>query len=185
MPTTKIMVIRHAEKPNGEPGVMPDGSENPVALTATGWKRAEALVGLFAPADGQFTDPHLATPQTIFASNASGSDESLRPQQTITPLAKALKLAINTDYTKGGEGDLVEAAIKVGGVVLIAWQHEDIPVIAGDVLGGDDCVPQHWPGHRFDLVWVLDRPNVGDKWNFNQVPQLLLPGDADKPIAVK
>ena len=27
--TTKIIVIRHAEKPNGEAGVMPDGTENP------------------------------------------------------------------------------------------------------------------------------------------------------------
>ena len=35
MSTTKIMLIRHAEKPNGEPGVMPDGSQSGDALTAT------------------------------------------------------------------------------------------------------------------------------------------------------
>ena len=52
MPAAKIMLIRHAEKPNGDggPGLMPSGVENPRALTLTGWKRANALVGLFNPA---------------------------------------------------------------------------------------------------------------------------------------
>ncbi len=66
--------------------------------------------------------------------------------------------------------------------MLIASQHEAIPAIAGDILGGDQGVPQHWKGPRFDLVWVLDRSEGGD-WSFLQVPQLLLPGDSDKPIA--
>ena len=43
MSTTKIMLIRHAEKPNGEPGVMPHGSQSRDALTATGWERARRL----------------------------------------------------------------------------------------------------------------------------------------------
>lgn len=42
MPTTRIMIIRHAERPNGERGVMPNGIENDEALTATGWRRARA-----------------------------------------------------------------------------------------------------------------------------------------------
>ena len=57
MTPSKIMIIRHAEKPNSEPGIMPDGAVNPEALTATGWKRANALVGLFDPAGG--TSPRL------------------------------------------------------------------------------------------------------------------------------
>jgi hypothetical protein len=28
MPAAKIMLIRHAEKPNGEAGVMPDGAQS-------------------------------------------------------------------------------------------------------------------------------------------------------------
>jgi broad specificity phosphatase PhoE len=188
MSPTKIMVIRHGEKPGeptDEPGVMPDGSQNKKALTTTGWKRAEALVGLFDPAGGKFADPLLAKPQTLFASADSAATDSLRPEQTITPLAKALKLDINTDFTKGEEADLVEAAKKAGGVVLIAWQHEDIPAIADLIRNGDKKdVPQHWPGHtRFDLVWVFDLKDSG-KWSFAQVPQLLLPGDSPDPIPV-
>ena len=70
MPAAKIMLIRHAEKPNGEAGVMPDGTENPEALTATGWKRANALVGLFDPANGAGPRPPLAKPASLFASGS-------------------------------------------------------------------------------------------------------------------
>ena len=130
MPATKIMLIRHAEKPDGEPGIMPDGSQNPEALTATGWSRARSLVGLFAPADGSFADSRLARPGALFA---SGSD-SLRPKQTLTPLAEALNLVIDASFLKGQEDRLVAAAKNAEGVVLIAWQHEAIPRIATLIL---------------------------------------------------
>jgi hypothetical protein len=188
MPQTKIMVIRHAEKPGeptDEPGLMPDGTQNDKALTATGWKRAKALVGLFDPANGKFADPLLAKPKKLFASADSAATKSLRPKQTITPLAEALKVEIDTEFTKGEEAKLVEAAKQAGGVILIAWQHEVIPAIADLIRGGDKKgVPQHWPGHtRFDLVWVFDLKDSG-KWSFAQVPQLLLPGDSPDPIPV-
>src|SRR5271155_1335464 len=102
MPTTKIMVIRHAEKPNGEAGIMPDGSQNPEALTTTGRKRANALVGLFDPPNGAAPRPPLAKPKSLFASGS----ESLRPKQTLMPLAAALELPITT-FLKGQEGELV------------------------------------------------------------------------------
>ena len=182
MPTTKIMVIRHAERPNGAQGVMPDGTPNPEALTAIGWQRADALVGLFAPPGGHFTDPHLRTPQAIYASGIAHHSDSLRPQQTVTPLAEKLGLRLNTDFPKGDEAALVRAATTIGGVVLIAWEHEAIPEIAQLVLGGNQGIPQHWPGNRFDLVWVFDRPDQSGMWSFAQVPQRLLPGDSADPI---
>ena len=94
MPAAKIMLIRHAEKPNGDggPGLMPNGVENPRALTLTGWKRANALVGLFNPPDGALPRPPLAKPMSLFASGS----ESLRPKQTIAPLATALNLTVRT-----------------------------------------------------------------------------------------
>ena len=61
--TGQIMIIRHAEKPDGTaPGVDDDGNEDDSSLTAVGWERAHALVGLFDPAEG---DPRagLARPQ--------------------------------------------------------------------------------------------------------------------------
>jgi broad specificity phosphatase PhoE len=183
LPTTKIMVIRHAEKPNGEAGLMADGTENEAALTSTGWRRAAALIGLFDPANGHFVDPHLARPETIFASGTDHHNKSLRPQQTVTPLAKAMNLPIKTDFIKGNEGGLIQKATTIGGTVLISWQHEAIPDIAGLILGRQDSVPQRWPGYRFDLVWVFDRPSGTGNWSFVQVPQMLFASDSSAPIS--
>jgi broad specificity phosphatase PhoE len=182
MPTTKIMLIRHAERPNGDGGVMPDGTTNPEALTARGWQRANALVQLFVPPDGHFTNPDLATPRTIFASGIGHHSKSLRPQQTVTPLAAKLGLSINTSFPKGNESGLTQAAKAIGGIVLVAWEHEAIPEIAELVVGSNQGIPQHWSGGRFDLVWVFDRTNGGEQWRFTQVPQELLSGDSSDPI---
>lgn len=172
--TSKIMVIRHAEKPNGERGLMPDGSENKDALTATGWLRAEALVGYFEHP----TQPDIATPGTIYAS----ASRSLRPIQTVTPLANRLGLEILMDK-KGNEAELVASAMRAGGTVLISWQHEAILVIANLIRGGTKGIPQRWPPSRFDLVWVFDRTSDGT-WSFMQAPQMLLPGDSAEPTPV-
>jgi broad specificity phosphatase PhoE len=184
MPTSKIMVIRHAEKPNGASGVMPDGTGNSEALIPTGWQRAGALVGLFVPPGGHFADPHLATPQAVYASGIGHHSKSLRPQQTVAPLAAKLGLSVDTGHAKGDEAALVQAATAIGGTVLIAWEHEAIPAIAQLVLGGNQGVPQHWPDDRFDLVWVFDRPDGQGTWSFTQVPQRLLAGDRADPIAL-
>ena len=176
MPAAKIMLIRHAEKPNGEAGVMPDGAQNPEALTAAGWKRADALVGLFAPADGTAPRPPLARPASLFASGS----ESLRPQQTIAPLAAALNLPVAT-LPKGQEAELVTAVKAAEGPALVSWQHEAIPEIAALVRGRADGIPPVWPGHRFDLVWAFDL-NADGSWSFAQAPQLVLPGDSAEPI---
>jgi hypothetical protein len=44
-------------------------------------------------------------------------------------------------------------------------------------------IPGKWPNDRFDIVWVFDPPvkNKG-RWKFTQVPQRLLPGDANTVI---
>ena len=145
MPAAKIMLIRHAEKPNGDggPGLMPSGVENPRALTLTGWKRANALVGLFNPPDGALPKLPLAKPMSLFASGS----ESLRPKQTIAPLATALNLPVRT-FLKGQEPELVAAVRKAEDPVLISWQHEAIPEIASLIRGSAEGVPARWPGHR-------------------------------------
>jgi broad specificity phosphatase PhoE len=176
MTATKIMLIRHAEKPNGEPGIMPDRSENPEALTPTGWKRADALLGLFDPPNGAAPPLPLARPMSLFASGS----ESLRPKQTLAPLAAALSIPV-TAFSKGEEDQLVAAVKTAEGPALISWQHEAIPLIATLIRGSPDGVPQKWPGRRFDLVWVFDLQGNG-AWSFAQAPQLLLPADSAQPI---
>jgi broad specificity phosphatase PhoE len=178
MPAAKIMLIRHAEKPNGDggSGYMPNGAENPRALTLTGWKRANALVGLFNPPDGALPKAPLAKPGSLFASGS----ESLRPKQTIAPLAAALNLSIRT-FLKGQEVELVAAVKKAEDPVLISWQHEAIPEIASLIRGSPDGVPPKWPPDRFDLVWVFDL-QASEAWSFAQVPEVVMPDDSTKPI---
>lgn len=180
MPAAKIMLIRHAEKPEGDsgPGLMPNGAENPRALTLAGWKRANALVGLFNPPDGLSTRPPLAKPSSLFASGS----ESLRPKQTVAPLAEALNLSVRT-FLKGQEAELVAAAKKAEDPVLVSWQHEAIPDIARLIRGSAEGVPQRWPNHVYDLVWAFDLQPSG-AWIFTQVPELVMPGDSEKPIGV-
>lgn len=184
MPASKIMVIRHAERPNSSgsiAGVTAAGANNKRELIVRGWQRSGALARFFAPLHGS-TDPRLAEPKTIFASKVGKQSKSLRPQHTVLETATLLKRKLVLDYAKGQEDKLVKAALAAKGPVLIAWEHEAIPDIANHILGNKTTVPQKWPGSRFDLVWVFDRANASGKWKFTQVPQLLLSGDRSKPI---
>jgi hypothetical protein len=188
----KIMLIRHAEKPQGAiQGVDADGNDGPEFLIVQGWQRAGALARFFAPVSPQFQRPGIEPPQFLFASGpvskqqkkAGNGSKSDRPMQTITPLSQLLGSAVplNLDFVKGDEQQVAAAAMACTGVVLIAWQHEDIPAIADAILGQTGAVPPNWPGNRFDVVWVFDlRPDGG--YSFSQVPQMLLAGDLPSVI---
>ncbi|MBV8771965.1 MAG: hypothetical protein JO166_06505 [Deltaproteobacteria bacterium] len=181
MAATKIMIIRHAEKPsddNSISGVTMEGKKEPEELTVRGWQRAAALIRFFAPADGHFADPHLATPDIIFASKVQHHSPSYRPQHTVTPLADFLHRQVVLTHAKGEEERLVADAVAANGTVLIAWEHEAIPQIGNMITGNNMTCPQKWHGNRFDLVWVFDRPRASGGWTFAQIPQLLLPGDS-------
>lgn len=176
---TKIMMIRHGEKPSNDGsvhGVDENGSHDPNELTVRGWQRAGALVRFFAPPNAAFSNPALATPATIFACAPNGHAESVRSEHTVEPLAKFLNKAVNLGFEKGAEDKLVRAVTGTPGIVLIAWEHEAIPGIAAAIVGDGHTCPSNWPDARFDLVWVLEQ-KTGSGWTLIQVPQLALPGD--------
>jgi len=189
---TKIMLIRHAEKPEGSvQGVDIDGNGGKEFLVVQGWQRAGALVRFFAPLSAQFRHPGIDQPEFLFASgpvskkkDADGGSKSDRPEETITPLSQLLgnEVPLNLDFAQGEETQVAAAAASCRGVVLIAWQHEDIPSIADAILGGTGVVPSPWPGDRFDIVWVFDLQANG-RYSFSQVPQMLLAGDLPSVIA--
>jgi hypothetical protein len=210
MGASTIMVIRHAEKPdsyNGQTynGVNPTatscGSQGSEDLVTLGWERAGALVTLFVPPWGP--KPYLAMPQNLFASDpddskddsdSSGGDgPSQRPFETLTAVAAALgspssPLTINQSFSKKHYDQMVTAALACQGAVLIAWQHQDIPAIGQSILtqtntpSGSIQIPTSWPGSRYDLVWVFNRPGCsGPIASFSIFAQMLLAGDGPAP----
>ena len=179
MPTT-IMLIRHAEKPTVPPphGVDENGTSDKNSLIVRGWQRAGALVPFFRTpwVDG------ISTPTAIYAAGTSdkpvmvdGDDvgKSLRAEQTVTPLAQALSLNVQQHYLVGQEDLLVQSIQSESGVVLVAWEHKHLPLIAQRLSA---AAPNKWPGKDvFDLVWVFKASNSG--YNFLSITQVLLAGD--------
>jgi len=184
---SKIMIIRHAEKPNGQhDGVDESGASSAHHLIVRGWQRAGALACLFAPAYGSVQNTLLAKPAFIFASAPSddpelGNSRSRRSEDTLKPLAERIGVDINLGFSKGQETALAKAAQACNGPVLIAWQHENINLIVNAILGSKSA-PQTWPKERFDVVFVLTLNSWQGTYSFAQVPQCLLAGDSTVPL---
>jgi hypothetical protein len=204
--TRKIMLIRHGEKPAVPPppqGIDENGGSDPESMTVQGWQRARLLVSMFNPDKGRLRTG-LARPTALFAGKIN-NDHGKRPVQTLQPLATALQLPIDQSYSSskivsqvtstpeaGGFvlalgrdvsqiPDLVGALMTIGGIALIAWRRGDIPTIASQIAP-TAAIPGHWPGKRYDVVWVFDLNGDGTTYRFSQIPELLLPGDLAIPI---
>ena len=168
-----ILVIRHAEKPADAVGIH---------LSPEGTKRAEALPALFKMTD---TRPNpFPTPDFVFAAKAS--KHSNRPVETITPLAKALKLDINAEYANDNYASLAEELYSnqkyEGKTVLICWHHGMIPELA--VMLGATEVPDKWKDPVFDRVWQVTFDDKGKAKSLVKRHQALMPGDGKRSCGV-
>jgi hypothetical protein len=180
-PGSVIMVIRHGEKPaktdtNG--GLDLTGRPDIHSLTRQGWTRAAYLVDLFTPDGGR---AGLPTPNVIYASGVGAGDgEGTRPRQTVGPLAAELGIPVDTTFSRGQEAALAQRAAAQPGPTLICWQHESIPAIGAAFAPATPTPPTVWPDERYDVVWVFTATDNG--WQFEQVPERLLPDDGDTGI---
>lgn len=164
-----ILIIRHGEKP-GDPAT---DTADAIDLSTRGYERAGALAS-YIPAT-------FGTPDFLFATQASKN--SNRPVETITPLAAALQLEIDSKHADDDypalAADLLSNAKYAGKLVLICWHHGKIPKLTR-ALGG--VAPQDpWPGTVFDRVWQINYP-AGNSAPTNlaviNTPQMLLYGDS-------
>jgi hypothetical protein len=176
-----LMFIRHAEDPHGPGapyGVDESGEKDVRSLVVRGWTRAGALVELFDPRgpDGAPVPLRsgIARPTEIFAPDP-GSSDSRRSLETVSPLAARLNVQVDSPFTERQTEGLSGTLKDRRGVILIAWRHEQIATIISG-LGAVNPAPPAWPKNRYDMVYVLTRNSSG--WNFTQVPQMLLAGDA-------
>ena len=185
MQRSKVMAIRHAEKPTPDrvvQGVTLSGVPDPNELSVRGWQRAGALVSLFTPPFGA-PSRGIERPQFMFAPGTTPKETSVRPLHTLWPLAEYLGLAVSARFLKAQEAELATAINElVGAAVLVAWEHKALCDFANAMMEGGGRTPQQGPDDRFDVVWVFEREDPSGAWQFNQVPQLLLAGDIDEPI---
>jgi hypothetical protein len=182
---TKIMLIRHAEKPADDPpphGVTGHGAHDKKALTVRGWTRAGALAVLFAPPDGKFQDDAFARPDVIYAMGMESDSASARPQQTVAPLVEKLGDAAKTNFyfERDREKDMIASVLDRDGVVLVCWEHDRLDDAARHIPlspNNERNVPREWDGKRFDLVWVFDWDEKGNGFVFSEHLQGALAGD--------
>ena len=172
----QIILIRHAEKPEAGAGLSPQG-----------FKRADALVKFFKsePAVRRYGDP-----AAIFAAAPKNEDSSIRSIQTVTPLAKALGIQIDSSFMCGQTNKLARAIMENpaynGCMVLICWQHERLIDAAQAFVEYNNSspavfnsIPLEWPSETFDRAWILDLVD-GKVVSFKNIPQRLLPGDSPR-----
>jgi len=164
----RIILLRHAEKPP---------SESNVHLSRRGEERARALVGFLT------TSPALTTnglPAALFAPRIKRHGRGPRPYETLEPLAKHLKLLVQTPYAAEDYAALARYVLQDhacdGKTVVICWVHDFLPELA-EALGVRSG-PTRWKKTVFDRVWVV---SYHDKWaSLAVLPQNLLPGDSPR-----
>jgi hypothetical protein len=181
-PGTVVMIIRHGEKPAKEdslPGIDATGRPDDSSLTQVGWNRAHRLVDVFDGGAGQ-SRPGVVVPKALYAAGANDNGEGTRTRETVQPLADKLGLTVNTSFGKGEEQQLADAVVKGPGPALISWQHGEIPDIADSFGAVTPEPPKDWPDKRFDMIWILTATTDG--WTFQQIPEMVLPGDSGTPI---
>ena len=109
----KIMIIRHAEKPETPPpaGITANGATDEHSLIVRGWQRAGALVSFFTHP----STPGIGVPTYVYAAKFDAADDdnghSMRPIETVTPLAEKLAMSdpsfsLNVNFAVGQESAL-------------------------------------------------------------------------------
>ncbi len=150
---TVFLLFRHAEKPDDGPLLSPAGTQH-----------AQAYVGFL---EKFHLGDRPLTVGAIFA--AADTKGSFRPRLTVTPLAEALHLHIDTTF----EDKQTEALSRRllgdefnGKLVVICWKHSELLDLAAALLG--DTVlpkrahwPQRWPDDEYEKMLQIAYGNNG------------------------
>jgi hypothetical protein len=141
----QIILIRHAEKPRD-----PDNPH----LSEAGARRAEQLVSFVTTNPGMKT---FGLPVAVFATKTTKDGNGQRTQETLAPLARALRLRVQAPFTGKDYESLAKLVLLqpkyAGKTVLICWNHEQLPELAAAL--GVAPEPPKWKDGVYDLVYLI------------------------------
>src|SRR6186713_2023525 len=139
-PDLTVVIIRHGEKN--------DATGN---LSCKGLHRSLLLPHIL---NSKFRKPSYVYVPAISNGKSTAHGRML---QTVTPMVVQDNLAVNTRFDVNASVEVGTDILKRTGVVLVVWEHGNIPSIAG-ALGVKD---QHldWDDGDYDSIWVITYAN--------------------------
>jgi len=135
-----VVIIRHGEKNEATGNLSCKGLHRALLLPHVLNAKFNRLSSLYVPTVGS---GKMTTHARMF--------------QTAGPLAVQDNLPINSKYAVDDADGLAKELFKRTGLVMVVWEHENIPGIAA-ALGVKD---KHlrWDGSDFDSIWVITYTN--------------------------
>ena len=139
----QVVIIRHGEKPAAGDDLSPKGQY-----------RAQQLVEYLSSNELITKNGRIHAIYSTAPSHQGGSHLSI---ETVKPFSEASNVAIEHDYDKDQEDDLVKEIMQDrsngGKTVLICFLHGGIPEIAKDFGIAN---PPHWEDSVYDRTWIID-----------------------------
>lgn len=186
-----IFITRHAEKTKNKQNLTFESwhLKSTKPLSERGWQRAYGLAPHFTM-DKELTKH--GSIKALFAPQPNDCYNSVRPIQTLTPLADKLHLTINTEFSLCSD-DMEKMAKTImtdpqyhDQVIWIAYEHRHIPFLT-QLFQKYSCnpnmitTPHAWNNKVFDRIWLLEfDPKSNTLQNFKNLPQRLLIHDSEK-----
>jgi hypothetical protein len=136
----RVVIIRHAEKP--------DNGDN---LSCKGFNRSLALTSVLYN--------KFKLPNKIFVSEVGNgkTTNQLRMLETIAPFAIKYNINIDTRFNVNDAKDVAAAILKTNGYALVVWQHDKINNIVKAL--GADTKNMKWSDADYDSIWIVDFKN--------------------------
>jgi hypothetical protein len=132
----RLLIMRHGEK---------TGDKSDPHLSPEGQMRAQKLA--------TYIPQQFGKPDFLIA--AANSNRSLRPFETIEPLAKALALEIKDKFDDNEIDALIGHLCKpkyAGLTGVISWRHGNIPSLLEALGAAEGSYPQAWDDTVFNLI---------------------------------
>ena len=133
----KVVIIRHAEKPDKGDNLSCKGFNRSLQLPAVLYAKFKVPDKVFVPSPD----------------NAKSANH-LRMLETIVPFAVKYNLSINSEFNVDDVRNAVEAILQSRGYVLVVWEHNRIDNLATAL--GADAKGMKWSDDDYDSIWILD-----------------------------